>query len=112
MGVIHHSTLIVASSLPDRLEKAHEYATKLLPGLVTPVIPYTVNGGGSFAVMVDGSKEGWPESDSRDHFQKVLINWMKDEFGGDDLDGDRWNYLEIAEVKFGEDRPETIEIHK
>jgi hypothetical protein len=76
VGYIRHNAIIVTSWDSDRLQKARDVALGMVPGLVSEIIPCRVNGGGSFFVAPDGSKEGWEDSDEGDRQRGDFIAWL------------------------------------
>lgn len=96
MGTMHHHALIVTSWDNDLIADAHRVASGASPH-VTPVIVTDVNGQASFAVLPDGSKEFWPESDLGDSARASIIKWLNDQAyeGGS-------NRIQWAEVSFGD----------
>lgn len=99
MGYFAHKALIVTSGYHhEELEKLHEMAKELeLP--VTEIVEGRANGFKSFAVLPDGSKEGWDESDRVDEGRASLIGNML---------GTRLNYIE---VRFGGDDNNAFILH-
>jgi hypothetical protein len=74
MGTIQHDAIIVTSWDRDKLAEAHQAAERIVGSdLTTPILAYRVNSGGSFAVLPDGSKEGWDESDMADAQRDELV---------------------------------------
>lgn len=96
MGTMHHHALIVTSWDRDAIADAHKVASGASPH-VTPVIMAGSNGYASFAVMPDGSKEGWAESDVGDASRGAIISWIDAQAYEDGS-----NRLSWAEVSFGE----------
>ena len=102
MGYIRHHAIIVTSWREASVLKAHAEAERLFADTaahVTPISPPAVNAETSFAVLPDGSKEGWGDSDkgdaAREAFKAYLLNmetegswcsWVEVNFGGDDGD--------------------------
>ncbi len=102
MGYIRHHAIIVTSWREASVLKAHAEAERLFADTaahVTPISPPAVNGETSFAVLPDGSKEGWGDSDkgdaARDALKAYLLNmdtegswchWVEVNFGGDEGD--------------------------
>lgn len=91
MGYIKHHSLIVSSWNLEAMEKAHQVVEGILKeygaphsngtaadasALLTPLAPYIVNGGASFAVLPDGSKEGWGDSDNGDAARDRIAEWL------------------------------------
>lgn len=102
MGYHRHHAIVVTSWREASVLKAHAEAERLFGDTrahVTPISPVAVNGYTSFAVLPDGSKEGWPDSDrpddAREAFKAYLsdmqtegswCSWVEVNFGGDDGD--------------------------
>ena len=61
-----------------------------------------VNNYRSFAIVPDGSKEGWPESDEGDEGRDRFIEWLDTQRYDDGSPRQRW-----VEVQFGDDDEET-----
>lgn len=97
MGVMVHHAIVVSSWKRDLLERAHLQAEMLMGRLVTPIVTTEHNGVGSFAVLPDGSKEGWEPSDLGDGQRDALDKWLRSQAYEDGS-----NALEWVEVAFGE----------
>jgi hypothetical protein len=104
MGYHLHHAIVVTYWNRDDVEAAHAKAVEQFPArLVTPVQGWASNAGASFAVFPDGSKEGWPASDTMDANRAAFIEWLRSEDGG---------YVDWIEVAFGGDgHRATIEGH-
>ena len=76
MGYTNHRIIIVTSWNIDHVTIAHGKAQQLLGNLVTPIIPWEINEGSSFAILPDGSKEGWPESKRYDKLRKEFVLFL------------------------------------
>lgn len=116
MGYIRHHAIVVTGWDDDRVRIAHEQARRLLEqrtqdgiahlpdDVLTPIIDAHLNGYTSFAILPDGSKEFWGDSDEMDTIRAAFLDWLesqRDEEGG--------SYLRWAEVIFGdEDGPARI----
>lgn len=105
MGYMRHHAIIVTGIMPY-IETAHRKAADIFGPRVqdpfhdsTPVTPITfrtINTYQSFAVLPDGSKEGWTQSDTGDEKHNEFIaflegsssvDWVEVQFaddGGDD----------------------------
>jgi len=101
----HHAIIVCADDFgKGHMKEAHEKAVELLTFnslhgsgmLVTPVVRGTANGYETFAVVPDGSKEGWGASGEAEAKREAFIawleanemrlwslNWVQVEFGGD-----------------------------
>lgn len=97
MGYMRHHAIVVTSAFEERLKLAYEFAIECNE-VVTPVTDKTMNSYQSFAVMPDGSKEGWTESEIGDRGRDMFIAWLCLQEGG---------YLAWTEVQFGDDNRET-----
>lgn len=96
MGTMHHNAIIVTSWNREKLDEAHKTAIGLMPH-VSGMVEGTINGQFSFAVLPDGSKEEWPESDVADSARAALIKWINSQAYEDGS-----NCLEYAEISFGD----------
>lgn len=101
MGTVIHDAIVVSSWNDKLLAEAHEYASRLIP-TVTPAAQYVVNIGGSFAILPDGSKEGWEESDVGDQARAAFMRWVEAQAHEDGS-----NSLECVHVRFGSDIDEA-----
>lgn len=110
MSRYRHHTIIVTGWDQEEVARAREKAIEILRAhslavaggafddvlscLVSEIIRAKVNAYGSFCIVPDGSKEGWPESDAGDAARKSFLEWLDGEgsglsyvqvaFGGDD----------------------------
>ena len=98
MGYLLHKAMIVNGWDGDAVAKAHEAVVAIYSEggqlrLVSPVIPHVCNGGASFFIAPDGSKEGWSESNLGDELRESakvalnavnLVDWCEVMCGGDD----------------------------
>lgn len=98
MGYIKHHALIFSCWDLDRVKKLHAKALEIAPELTTEIREYVVNGGGSFAVLPDGSKEGWDESHAWDKKRRQLVNEAK-----------KIEYFDYVLVSFDEEKIKRIE---
>lgn len=71
--------------------------------LVSEIAPCAMNGGGSFLIAPDGSKEGWAVSDWGDSLRSQFIEWLDQQRHSDGSSTLRW-----VEVQFADDRDESI----
>jgi hypothetical protein len=99
MGLINHHAIIVTSWRKDVLVEAHKIASGASPN-VTPIVSAQSNGYSSFAVLPDGSKEGWACSDAEDSARSAIIHWIDQQAYEDGS-----NSVEWVEVSFGELEP-------
>lgn len=82
MGYLRHEALIVHCWDDERLTKAHNAITGIFNSagygsLVSGIVGAIANGGGSFFVGVDGSKEGWETSDKCSAAREEAIDYLK-----------------------------------
>lgn len=97
MGYIRHHSVIVTTANDDAIEAAH-VAAVAIGGCVSPIMHSGMNGYRSFAMLPDGSKEGWEDSDIGDGRRDSIIGWI-----------DRYNQkvgyraFDWVEVQFGGD---------
>lgn len=101
MGYMKHHAIVVTTW--GDITAAHKRAQFLCGEYVTPVMGPFVNGYTSFAVVPDGSKEGWEESERGDLGRDSLIEWLRDHDGNNDGD----TYYRWVEVQFGDDNRKT-----
>ena len=97
MGYMRHHAIVVTSWNETVLREAHGYATSL-GGAVTPIIEGSINEQYSFALLPDGSKEGWDHSHAGDAQRDALVSWMDTKRYGDGSSPLAW-----VEVQFGDD---------
>lgn len=98
MGWFQHHAIVVYSYNRDGSEVAHKKAKEL--GLrPSPIIDAAVNGGASFYIPPDGSKEGWQESRECDDRREAWKAWAK-------RDGYGPPYFDWVELRFGGDLDE------
>ena len=121
MGYLRHQALVVYSWDDEKLQAAHVEAkriygqpaepnaggTDVLVHLVSEVVPAAVNGGGSFLVAPDGSKEGWTTSDLSDERRGELIAWLDQQRYEDGSSALTWAELVIG----GDDHEAYIQRH-
>ncbi len=103
MGYIAHHALVVTGWDGNRIESVHEQAmthADVVP--VTPVSDPAVNGYCSFAMLPDGSKEGWAYSDDGEAARSDVIGFIKSQ----GLSG----YVSYVLVRFGGDESELAQI--
>jgi len=107
MGTIQHDAMIVIGSDRSDVNKAHSFAERLfLRDVETStthyVLPLTAvmygycNGYCSFAVLPDGSKEGWAPSTYADEMRAELKDYIEK------LNKRSGTFLHVVEVSFGE----------
>lgn len=96
--IVHHAIIVTDRGYGDWIEQAHTAARRLFGPLVTDIVPSIVNGNRSFAVVPDGSKEGWVESDDHDGARTLFRRWLHAL-----EDGDHSSPLSWVEVQYGDD---------
>lgn len=102
MGYTAHHAIIIASYDPERTMQARDVAQ--LTGLIcTDIHPWAINRGSSFAVLPDGSKEGWPESDEFDGLRDKFVKWLDAQKYDDGSSPFSW-----AEVRISPDDKDSI----
>lgn len=95
MGTFIHHALVVTCWERKAVEAAHAKAAELFPGsILTPIMGVVANSGASFAIVPDGSKEGWPQSDEMDAARSAFIEWLRTPES---------RYVDWIEVEFGGD---------
>jgi hypothetical protein len=109
MGYIRNRTLVVSSWDKKEVEVAHKVANEHLmeisdfeadyTGLISPIIPHARNGGTSFFIAPDGSKEGWDVSNNVDAALEKIINYLRSRQKG---------YVDWALVVLGGDDGEYV----
>lgn len=100
MGYIRHHAIVVTSWNAGLLSAAHAEAERLCK-TTTPIVEGTANQQTSFAVLPDGSKEGWPESDNGDASRDSLVEWIEAQC----YDDGSSSALSWVEVEFPGDEP-------
>jgi hypothetical protein len=105
MGYERHNAILVTSWSEPLVAEAQAEASRLFDGIapVTPVMRTSVNGYHSFAVLPDGSKEGWDHSKKGDEARTELLRWMNERRYSDGS-----SPLDWVEVQYGDDNDETI----
>ena len=94
MGYIRHHSIVVTTFDDDSIKEAHQKAKNLF-GHVSEIVKSSINGYMSFFIAPDGSKEGWPDSDTGDKLRKEFIDWIEE--------GEESRYLDYVEVFYGDD---------
>ena len=103
MGYIRHHAIVV-TGFDEKIGSAWHIASVLFAGIapVTPVTDEVVNGYRSFAVLPDGSKEGWEASAEGDDARAEFIDWMRQQ---ENKDGSSpWSWVEM---QYGDDEHDT-----
>lgn len=97
----NHAIVVSDCGYGDFIEQAHAKAIEL-GGAVTPIINGAINHVRSFAVLADGSKEGWGESEKGDQQRAELIEFLRSLYYEDFSSPISW-----AEVQYGDDERAT-----
>lgn len=101
MGYMRHHAIIVSSFSDEAIKTAHQVATGIFP-FVSELIPHVMNGGYTFLVPPDNSKEGWEESELGDKRRKEFIEYLNNQRFDD------WStLLSWAEVMYGDEEGEA-----
>ena len=104
MGYDRSHAIVVTSWSDDRIAIAHQHAQELCgQDLVSPLVERRVNGGASFLIAPDGSKEGWEDSDVGDQQRESLIRWLDRQRHVDGSTPYDWIY-----VQFGDDERQNL----
>ena len=99
MGTHLHRAIFVTSASDIALASAHAKAVEIFTvrseesnlrldslhrfdSLVTPVTYGVVNGYGTFTIVPDGSKLGWPESTTADRAREDFLCWLREQGRG------------------------------
>lgn len=112
MGYMRHHAIVVSGWKDEAVQAAHDKAVEMLreaevespwaagryEALVSPILQGVTNGYSSFAIVPDGSKEWWVDSDSVEQARRDFIRWLRDADG----------YLSWVEVQFGDDERQTL----
>jgi hypothetical protein len=101
----------MVTGFDETIVRAHTVAQTLSAenidrfGHAVPVTPLTkegVNGYRSFAVLPDGSKEGWDTSNQGDEIRSKFLDWMRQQEYEDGSSPLSW-----AELQYGDDDNDT-----
>jgi hypothetical protein len=76
MGYIKHHSIIICTYDEDLAKKARQRAKRDFGNLVSPLRKTYINNWWSFAILPDGSKEGWPESNMFDEARDSFKGWI------------------------------------
>lgn len=87
MGYFRHEAIVVTSYSEENTKEAHDLATRIFSEaagddedkfvrLVSPIVTHMANGGSSFLIAPDGSKEGWTLSDIGEAKRRQFINML------------------------------------
>lgn len=97
MGIMLHDAMVIVAYERVEIERARKMARKFcIPGTVTECSPRISNGLRSFAVLPDGSKEGWETSTEADDGREKLCAWLAEQ-------NRKGPIYEWVEVRFGPD---------
>jgi len=103
----HHAIIVSGTPCQDTtVERAHAKAVEIwgesAPQQVTHILNAPINGYKSFAILPDGSKEGWSESNTGDGRRDTFIAWMES-----CRYKDRSSPLGWVEVQYDDDERDT-----
>lgn len=114
MGYLRQHAIVVTGHYGDHIDRAHAKALELFApdvihlfgqpdtAMVTPILTSPVNNSRSFAILPDGSKEGWGTSDNGDSARNQFVAWLRAQAYDDGS-----NPLAYAEVQYGDDNRES-----
>lgn len=77
MGYIKNHAIIITTYDEKQAKLAHKKAMQFLGDVTTELKPTPVNNNFSFAILPDGSKEGWQESDEFDKLRSLFIEYLQ-----------------------------------
>ena len=77
MGYMKHHSIIVTTYEEGKAKLARNRAIKDFKSLVTPIRKSLVNSWYSFAILPDGSKEGWSGSNMFDEARDRFNGWLR-----------------------------------
>ena len=87
MGYFRNECMVIHSLSKEESDRAIHEAIRIFNSkneygvdystLISPVIPSLVNHTFTFVIGVDGSKEGWRESDKANEARQEFIQWLK-----------------------------------
>jgi hypothetical protein len=77
MGYIIHHTIIVNGVEGEHIKKAHKKAKSIFKHLTSNIVNAKMNGGSSFFIAPDESKEGWDESNTQDINRKTYVDYLR-----------------------------------
>ena len=106
MGFLYHNAIIVLTYSRERAEAAYAKAFELFDGLapVTAIAETPVNSDFTFAILPDGSKEGWEPSERGDAARDAMKAWFKEQCFEDGSCPFNW-----IEIGFGEDDARVVD---
>lgn len=97
MGLQAHRAILVTSWDENALSTARAKAVEVLASagfgcgsMVTPVVYGVVNGYGTFIIVPDGSKLGWPHAIAADNARENFLLWLRSQ-----------DYVDYAYVQYG-----------
>jgi hypothetical protein len=100
MGYIKHNAIVCTTWKEEDAVEAQLKAKEIFESkrkgssqLISELVEYIVNGGYSFFIAPDGSKEGWEDSKQCDDARKDFLDWLKESD----------NYCDYVEIRFGGD---------
>ena len=102
MGVINHNAVLATTwseTLADELQAWVDQLSEGEQNLFVRSSPVT-NGYHSFALMPDGSKEGWEESDSGDLLRQRFIDRLSEDQYDDA--SSPWDWVEVGFGEYGQ----------
>lgn len=97
MGTMNSHAIVVTCWDQTLLTAAQRAANECCPGLASSVVEWRINGGGSFMIGPDGSKEGWPESERGDLERAAFIAWLNQHRYEDGSTSLHWVLIEFGE---------------
>jgi hypothetical protein len=108
MGYMRHHAIIVSGTdcQDTTVEQARTVAVEIwgdrASRQITPILDARINGYKSFAILTDGSKEGWDDSNEADVMRDAFVAWMESK-----RYGDRSSPLAWVEVQYDDDEGVT-----
>jgi len=104
MGYNRHHQIIVLGFQQGAVLAARAEAGKLFNGVapVSEILSAEINDWFTFMVGLDGSKEGWADSDRGDLARAAFIDWLRGCYARDE-------YLTWVEIALPEDGPPEVE---
>lgn len=102
MGYERHHAIVVSARTAGQIDAAHAEALRVFDDRVSGIMASPVNGVRSFFIPPDGSKEGWPESETGDQQREEFVAWLDAQRYGDGSSPYKW-----VEVQYGDDDRET-----
>lgn len=102
MGVINHNAVIATTWSDDKADELQKWIDNLEETERSLIVRSGswVNGYNSFAVMPDGSKESWDESDAGDNFRfRVMERLLLDNY---DDGSSPWDWVEVGFGEYGQ----------